>query len=214
VVYHLYPPDTGGWYGKVSRGIRENIGYLHDLYHNYGKEALFHEIYSVLRHKKLANTLVKDLLKEIGPNTKKIDYLYRSERSEKVQILEILSDSARNNYLNYLKEKLRIRGEADEPVTTDIHRLIRLIGSLHGKTGFIVRQLSFKDFLDFNPLNPEHISKYLIPKTFKNGKSKIITEKKVELPFEIQSVEGEECVPDYVAIFLIARNMGSFISRC
>ncbi|NWF94880.1 MAG: hypothetical protein HXY34_01925 [Candidatus Thorarchaeota archaeon] len=39
----------------------------------------------------------------------------------------------------------------DEPVTHDVHRIIRLMGSLHGKTGFIVAQLT-RDQLDtFDP---------------------------------------------------------------
>jgi DNA primase small subunit len=37
----------------------------------------------------------------------------------------------------------------DEPVTTDIHRLIRLQGSLHGKTGFAVTRV--RDFDSFDP---------------------------------------------------------------
>jgi DNA primase small subunit len=39
----------------------------------------------------------------------------------------------------------------DEPVSTDIHRLIRLPGSLHGKTGFLVRQLEMKSLEKFDP---------------------------------------------------------------
>jgi DNA primase small subunit len=37
----------------------------------------------------------------------------------------------------------------DEPVTTDIHRLIRLEGSLHGKTGFAVTKI--RDLESFDP---------------------------------------------------------------
>ncbi len=39
----------------------------------------------------------------------------------------------------------------DEPVTTDIHRLIRLPGSLHGKTGFIVKKVELSALADFDP---------------------------------------------------------------
>jgi DNA primase small subunit len=41
----------------------------------------------------------------------------------------------------------------DEPVTTDIHRLIRLPGSLHGKTGFLVKLLDFAKFDNFDPFS-------------------------------------------------------------
>lgn len=42
-------------------------------------------------------------------------------------------------------------GEIDRPVTHDIHRVIRLIGSLNGKTGFLVNELSRDELDDFDP---------------------------------------------------------------
>jgi DNA primase small subunit len=57
-----------------------------------------------------------------------------------------------------LKKWNKLAGEAiecygiahiDEPVTTDIHRLIRLQGSLHGKTGFAVTRV--RDLEAFDP---------------------------------------------------------------
>jgi DNA primase small subunit len=48
--------------------------------------------------------------------------------------------------------RVLLQGETDAPVTTDIHRLIRLPGSLHGGTGFRVTRLT-RDGLDaFDPL--------------------------------------------------------------
>jgi DNA primase small subunit len=43
-------------------------------------------------------------------------------------------------------------GEADEPVTADVHRLIRLPGSLHGRTGLRVTPLTLEGLKDFDPL--------------------------------------------------------------
>jgi DNA primase small subunit len=40
----------------------------------------------------------------------------------------------------------------DTVVTTDIHRLIRLAGSLHGKTGFMKAHVPFNDLDKFDPL--------------------------------------------------------------
>jgi DNA primase small subunit len=45
----------------------------------------------------------------------------------------------------------------DEPVTTDIHRLIRLPGSLHGKTGFLVKKLDRASLEDFDPFNDAQV---------------------------------------------------------
>ena len=45
-----------------------------------------------------------------------------------------------------------LQGETDAPVTTDIHRLIRLPGSLHGGTGFRVLPLAREQLRDFEPM--------------------------------------------------------------
>jgi DNA primase small subunit len=44
-------------------------------------------------------------------------------------------------------------GEIDVPVTHDVHRVIRLIGSLNGKTGFTVNLLSRDAIDDFDPFS-------------------------------------------------------------
>ncbi|MFX1510094.1 MAG: DNA primase small subunit domain-containing protein [Promethearchaeota archaeon] len=45
----------------------------------------------------------------------------------------------------------------DEPVTTDIHRLIRLPGSLHGKTGFLVKHLNVSSLDKFDPFTDAQV---------------------------------------------------------
>lgn len=45
----------------------------------------------------------------------------------------------------------QVRAIVDEPVTTDIHRLIRLPGSLHGKTGFLVKIIDLAQIDSFDP---------------------------------------------------------------
>ncbi len=47
---------------------------------------------------------------------------------------------------------IRTLGEADEPVTSDIKRLIRLPNSIHGKTGFRVVTLTRDELTEFDPL--------------------------------------------------------------
>lgn len=47
----------------------------------------------------------------------------------------------------------RAMGEADEPVTADTHRLIRLPGSLHGKTGLRVTPMTLDGLDAFSPLD-------------------------------------------------------------
>ncbi len=61
---------------------------------------------------------------------------------------------ANKNVLRGLAERVRIlaKGEADEPVTADVKRLIRLPGSLHGKTGLRVTPLTVDGLKGFEPL--------------------------------------------------------------
>ncbi|MHA1772333.1 MAG: DNA primase small subunit domain-containing protein [Candidatus Thorarchaeota archaeon] len=46
---------------------------------------------------------------------------------------------------------MRYGGKIDVPVTHDVHRVIRLIGSLHGKTGFTVTPLTRDSIDGFDP---------------------------------------------------------------
>ena len=206
-VYELYPPEFGGWYGKLSREIARISRNLKVLYENKGEDAVVGEFDGILKNKKLSKKLVKEIFTENKENTAKIDDLMSTQQSKKLQIFS--TDTLRDAFLRYIKEKIRIRGEADEPVTTDIHRLIRLIGSLHGKTGLLVKEIKLEEFKGFNPL------KDAIPEIFKENEIKILSKEKVEIKFDgkIYRIEGEEIVPEYVAIFLIARGMAEFIAR-
>jgi len=51
----------------------------------------------------------------------------------------------------------RLGAIVDEPVTTDIHRLIRLPGSLNGKTGFLVKPIEFTALEEFNPFQDAQV---------------------------------------------------------
>ncbi|MEM2142244.1 MAG: DNA primase small subunit PriS [Candidatus Thorarchaeota archaeon] len=63
--------------------------------------------------------------------------------------------------------------EIDEPVTHDLHRVIRLAGSLNGKTGFLVRPVTRDEADDFDPLSDSIVFE---------GKRKIRVRSSVEVP--------------------------------
>jgi DNA primase small subunit len=66
-------------------------------------------------------------------------------------------------------------GEIDVPVTHDIHRVIRLIGSLNGKTGFEVTFLEREEFDDFDP--------FVDAIAFKEGNLRVrVPEKTIAVP--------------------------------
>ncbi|WP_292460446.1 DNA primase catalytic subunit PriS [Methanothermococcus sp.] len=57
-------------------------------------------------------------------------------------------------------ENTKNRLELDEKVMEDDIRLLRVIGSLHGYTGFIVKEIKYNSLEYFNPLNHAVFSKF------------------------------------------------------
>ena len=87
----------------------------------------------------------------------------------------------------------------DEPVTGDIHRLIRLPGSLHGKTGLMVKTLSKAELNDFDP--------YEIPLAFGNKPINVrnVVGRTVTMGND-HILEKDEItvLPEFVAIYFMA----------
>ncbi|NHN41037.1 DNA primase small subunit PriS [Halorubellus sp. JP-L1] len=90
----------------------------------------------------------------------------------------------------------------DEPVTTDINRLIRLPGSLHGGTGLSVERIERDEVADFDPLVDA------VPETFTGETINVDVHDPgtVELLGDTFRLEaGAQSVPEYVGIFAMAR---------
>lgn len=97
--------------------------------------------------------------------------------------------------------------EIDLPVTHDIHRVIRLIGSLNGKTGFAVKEISRTELDEFDPFTDALV--------FSDEKLRISFPKrpiqvpKIRIddqtygPFNNETVE----IPTPVGIFLLCKGM-------
>ena len=119
------------------------------------------------------------------------------------------SKTIRKFFLNSALRKTAVSisaGETDEPVTCDVKRLIRLPGSLHGKTGLKVEKISLEDLDDFNPLNDTIV--------FSDKSVKI----DLAYPFEIKMKDenfnlkpGGHEVPTYLAVILIGRRIANII---
>lgn len=90
----------------------------------------------------------------------------------------------------------------DEPVTSDINRLIRLPGSLHGGSGLAVRPVDRENLDAFDPLVDA------IPETFVGHDITVeVTDGgTVELGGDSFTLEpGARSVPEYLGVFLMAR---------
>ncbi|WP_435347593.1 DNA primase small subunit PriS [Haloarchaeobius sp. HRN-SO-5] len=90
----------------------------------------------------------------------------------------------------------------DEPVTTDINRLIRLPGSLHGGTGLTVTRIDRDAVEQFEPLHDA------VPGTFVGNDIRVEVTEPVDVELGGGSFTfsaGAHSVPEYVGVYLMAR---------
>ena len=122
--------------------------------------------------------------------------------------MAMLSTSVQNMLMKVMKEDVayRLSGEVDEPVTADIKRLIRLPGSVHGKSGLRVTPITREQLTDFDPLQ------MAVPDAYSDEPVKITMRKPTDLDMKGEhfSLKGETEVPEFAAVFLIGRKMADF----
>ena len=148
----------------------------------------------------------------------------------KDDFLELISKGERNvwaiegfgltNWKKFLRGMVKLIGiELDEPVSIDIHRLIRYPGSLHGKTGFKVQEIELNELDDFNPLDESNGK--LDPIVFKSKKKLTYKLEIVENKLPITKIKGESFgpyeqgekieVPHHIAVFLLCKEVAKTI---
>ncbi len=110
-------------------------------------------------------------------------------------------------FLKLMDEEVRPRfsAEIDEPVTSDIKRLIRLPWSLHGKTGLRVTPMDREELDGFDPLRDA------VPSLYPDDPVEVFVRKPsvVELKDRKFVVEGLCEVPTYAAVFMIGRRVAT-----
>ena len=123
----------------------------------------------------------------------------------KVDVLS--SDDNLESLLALIKHqsKINLTGEADEPVTSDIKRLIRLPGSLHAKTGLAAMLLKIDGLKGFDPLTDA------VPSTLSDKGVKLVglLDEDVKVKdFHVKIEKGNVIeVPEYAALFLVCRRV-------
>ncbi|MEJ2249533.1 MAG: DNA primase small subunit domain-containing protein, partial [Candidatus Lokiarchaeota archaeon] len=199
---------------KIYGLIRENLGWSHKI---------------ILKIEEILKTYSDDhllvLLDRFGLNNNVVN----SFINQKDSFLNTLSDSKRNiwniegfglaNWKKFLSGIVEMVGaEIDEPVTIDIHRLIRYPESLHGKTGFKVSELSLQDLKTFNPLDESN--KKIDPIIFESKKNfhkvKIIPSRVPQT-----NIKGETFgpytqneiieIPNHIAVFLLSKGVATLV---
>ncbi|RLF49231.1 MAG: DNA primase catalytic subunit PriS [Thermoplasmata archaeon] len=190
------PEDSGGWYSRMREGVIKEVERLAEM----KKEDVIREFMDVAGiGEKTALNLYSALFKEK-------DGLRGADRIVRENVIDIFpNDRLLNRFLDYIREKVKgkIAGETDEPVTSDIKRLIRAPGSLHGKTSLCVRRVDLENFDDFDPLMDAVVF------GDKNVEITFTQDLDIEIRGEKFSFKnGETCdVPEYVAMFALCRGV-------
>lgn len=191
--YRAIPlPEEGGWKHKMREALKEVCHMIED---NEPKAV-----------KKLYPSIA-------GSDNKTITNLARALKASEVNIfarnsLADLSTHDQELLITILGTDVapRLNSEIDKPVTPDIKRLIRLPGSLHGKTGLRVTPITRDELTDFDPLESA------IPAAFTDEPTKITLKRDLQIRIRGQdlALSGETEVPEYAAPFLIGRKYADY----
>jgi DNA primase small subunit len=199
----LPSPDEGGWRARMRRGVDSLLDEL-DRLDRPQAERLMAEIVSGSGKEigeKTIHGLYEDLF--VGRAGRRGVDKMRSEGT-----FEVFSEKRHADaFLSIveLRVKVRMRGETDEPVTSDIKRLIRLPSSLHGKTGFEVTPITRERLDEFDPFRDA------VPKAFGDEPVNIECEKAASFSLKdahFSLKPGMNEVPEYAAVFAICRRLG------
>ncbi|MCI4354466.1 MAG: DNA primase small subunit PriS [Thermoplasmata archaeon] len=135
----LVPPDTPGWRGRTTRAVQRLLARWEDL----GPDGAAKEMEALGLPKTSARHLAKTLIGEGRART------IRTTLS-----LEVFRGAVPQELLDLVLKQaaIEVQGETDAPVTTDIHRLIRLPNSLHGGSGLRVAPVAPDELDKFDPL--------------------------------------------------------------
>ncbi|HVP97165.1 DNA primase catalytic subunit PriS [Methanoregula sp.] len=136
---------------------------------------------------------------------KKRDEIITSLRGEvdptllRDRVIKAVVHETEGEFRKRLNEKAAL---ADEPVTTDIKRLIRMPTSLHGGSGMRVQSLEIRDLPEFDPLVDAVV--------FSSREVRVDTRFGLAMPmlgstYQIQ--KGISTVPEAVAVFLCCRGI-------
>jgi len=204
-------------FNRINGLLEENIGW---------SQKIMKKIIEILKQPKkdIENMLLDKNLFGFTP------FYVRSFLNYKDDFLELISKGERSvwaiegfgltNWKKLLRGIVKLIGiELDEPVSIDIHRLIRYPGSLHGKTGFKVQELELNELDDFNPLDESN--EKLDPIVFKSKKNLTHKLEIMEKKLPITTIKGESFgpyvksevieVPHHFAVFLLCKEVAKTI---
>ena len=181
------PEDSGGWKLRMRNALKDVVNDVCDM-----DVPQIKKTYPSTKKNQSLLRIQEDLRKSrdvIFQNNK----MATLNRNTQELLVKIMAEDV----------AIRISGEVDEPVTADIKRLIRLPGSIHGKSGLRVTALSRDELTDFDPMV------MAIPKEYSDDPVKITMKRDYEFNMKKQhfKLSGITEVPEYAAVFLIGKKL-------
>lgn len=194
--------DDGGWRRRIRKGIDDLLAELEVMDEDEALKNLSEALSSSEKETgaKTVEGLYSDLFK--APKGRRGVDRMRSEDA-----FEVFSQKRHADAFVRLVEmrvKGRMKGETDEPVTSDIKRLIRLPSSLHGKTGFEVVLMKRDDLDGFDPFDDA------VPEAFGAAEVAVVCDKAAEVRLRGQTYsldQGRNVVPEFVAVHILCRKL-------
>jgi DNA primase small subunit len=187
---YLVPPDAPGWPGRTTRAVLEVLR----RWEHAGRATAAAEMVGYGLPPAKARRWAKLLVEDGG-----------AAKIRANLTLEVFPREAPAEFLDAIvpRAAIEVQGETDAPVTTDIHRLIRLPGSVHGGTGFRAVPLSRESLDDFDPFRDALVG------PLDEDRTAISFTEEVRYPFpggELRGARGgEDTLPTPVALFLVLR---------
>jgi len=184
-------PDEPGWRGRISQGL---IDILNDILES--DDPLLK-----LKQYGVSDYTAQKLLEDLSSS--------RIERIKQGNLDQ--SKTIRRFFLNNALRKKAVSfaaGETEEPVTCDVKRLIRLPGSLHGKTGFKVSRVTLDTLDEYDPLTEAIV--------FDDSPISVLMEGDATVTLNHQTFtvsEGLNEVPLFLAMFLIGKKMANIATK-
>jgi len=192
----LAGPDAPGWKGRTTRAVLAVLA----RWESDGPESATQEMarwgLPPARARRWARLLLRDGRAAKIRSSLSLDVFGRGDSPR--EFLDAVVRAA----------AVEVQAETDAPVTTDIHRLIRLPGSLHGGTGLRVVPLSRDDVDGFDPFRDARVADR--PEA---GPTAVTFLENVAYPFPNGGIRGEagstDELPTPLALFLVLRGEAS-----
>ena len=186
------PPDAGGWRRRMRNGLMDLVNDVCDL-----DPKVLRKIYPSIS----------------GTNLTTLTKMQEDVRSSRKALFEkntmaTLGRNTQETLVRIMEQDVApsLSAEIDKPVTPDIKRIIRLPGSVHGKTGLRVTPITRDQLTDFDPLQNA------VPSSYSDDPVKVTMRRpyQFDMKGEHFSLSGETEVPEFAAVFLVGRKEADF----